>query len=220
MTARRLYSATIALTAAVLLSACDFWPKDLDPLAGSITRSGAGETTALLLGGDVVVIIVESSPLFESSQSDLEIAATAIADQAIEFSPVLPESIVVTFYKDQILDDANSAREFIFLLEDNRPVLQPSMDFDAAGPLMREEFETQYIDRLGDALTPSQRECVLRASEKRAVTAGDPETVDPASVAFLSPETWNDLDAFGRRLILGQAIVTEALFDCAQTPDA
>lgn len=216
----RFCSTTILLTAVLMLSGCDFWPKDLDPLAESITRGGAGKTTALLLGGDVVVIIIESSPLFEQSPSDQVAAASEIAEQAIAFSPVIPESIVITFYEGAIRDDAYSMREFIFLLQDNRPVLQPSMDLDASGPLTREEFETQYIDRLGDALTANERECVLRASEQRAVSAGDPETVDPADVAFLTPETWNNLDAFGKRLILAQAIVTEALFDCAQTPDA
>ena len=50
----------------------------------------------------------------------------------------------------------------------------------------------------------------------RARDAGDPETLDPANVEFLTAETWDALDAFGKRLILTQAIITEALFLCAQ----
>jgi hypothetical protein len=48
--------------------------------------------------------------------------------------------------------------------------------------------------------------------EKRAHVAGDPETPDPESVDLLSAETWNDLDVFGKRIILTQAVTTKALF--------
>jgi hypothetical protein len=53
--------------------------------------------------------------------------------------------------------------------------------------------------------------------EKRAHVAGDPETPDPESVDLLSAETWNDLDVFGKRIILTQAVTTKALFVCAGT---
>ncbi len=213
-------SITTALIAAVLISACDFRPDELEPLAESITRGGAGDTTAWLLGGNVLVITIQNSPLYGQPQADLENTATAIAEQAVEFSPQPLESIAVSFYENEISDAAESVREFIFLVTDNQPVLQPELNFDATGPLTPGEIKTLYIDPLNDSLTQEQSECALSKSEKLADTAGDPEFLDPANVTFLSPVSWNELDAFGRRLILGQAIVTEAMFACLQNPDA
>lgn len=72
-------------------------------------------------------------------------------------------------------------------------------------------------------MTEEQRVCVLGEIEKRAHVAGDPETLDPASVEFLSAvstDTWNALDAFGKRIILAQAITTKALFFCVSTQKA
>ena len=89
----RFLSTKLVLLAAVLVSACDFWPRDLEPLAESVSRQVSGEATAWLLGGDVVVIDVTNSPLYRAVQPELEAQATAIAEQAIAFIEAPLESI-------------------------------------------------------------------------------------------------------------------------------
>ena len=65
-----------------------------------------------------------------------------------------------------------------------------------------------------------RRECIRSEVTRLAQLAGDPETLDPASMEYLSAETWNLLDAFGKRIILTQAITTQALFECVSPQGA
>jgi len=207
---------------AILVSACDFWPKNLKPLAESISQQVSGETTAWLVGGDSIVINVANSARYRANQSELEALATEIAGQAIGFSEAPLEAIAITFYKREVSEDPEKMREFIFVVMENRPVLQPYLDVNATGPLTLDEVQAA-VDRLGESVTEEQRVCVLGEIEKRAHVAGDPETLDPASVEFLSAvstDTWNALDAFGKRIILAQAITTKALFFCVSTQKA
>lgn len=204
---------------AVLVSACDFWPKDLKPLAESISEQVSGETTAWLLGGDSIVVNVANSPRYRATQSDLEALATEIAGQAIEFSQAPLEAIAITFFEGAVSDDPEKMREFIFVVLENRPILQPDLDVNATGPLTLDEVQAA-VERLGESVTDEQRECVLGEMEKRADIAGDPETIDPSSEEFLSAvstDTWNNLDSFGKRIILTQVITTKALFFCVST---
>ncbi|MBT8058242.1 MAG: hypothetical protein KJO33_01530 [Gammaproteobacteria bacterium] len=216
----RLRFITSLFLAAILLSACDFWPKDLEPLAESIGRQVSGETTAWLVSGDSIVINVANSPSYRMPQSELEAQATGIAEQAIGYSEAPLEAVVITYYEGEVSDDLEKMREFIFLVMENRPVLQPNLDLDATGPLTVDEIQAamdrldESYDSLGKSLAGEHRECVVEEVEKRARDAGDPDTLDPASVEFLTPETWNALDSFGKRLILTQAITTKALFAC------
>lgn len=198
----------------VLVSGCDLWPEDLEPLAESITQRVSGETTAWLVGGDVVVIDVASSPLYRTDPLELETLATEIAEQTVAYSTAALEGIVITFHQGAVSEDPEKMREFVFLVTENHPVLQPHLDVNATGPLTLLEVQTQFIDRMDESLTIKQRECVLEEVEKLARIAGDPETLDPASVEFLSAGTWNQLDAFGKRLILAQSITTKAFFIC------
>ena len=206
--------------AAFLLTACDFWPRNLEPLAESISQQVSGDATALLLGGDVLVIDVAGSPLYRESQARLEASATGIAEQAMASSPAPLESIAITFHEGEISDDTEKIRDFIFIVVEDRPVLQPDLDIDATGPLTAEEIQAavEGIEKsLGSPDAPlrnERRECMRREVERLARVAGDPETLDPASMEYLSAETWNLLDAFGKRIILTQAITTQAMFDC------
>ena len=199
----------------ILVSACDFWPQDLAPLAESIEQQVSGETRALRVGGDIVLIDVSHSPLYRTARPDLEATATEIAEQAIAYVAVPLESIVITFHAGEISEDPENEHEFIFLVMDGRPVLQPQFDIDATGPLSPEEVQAA-VDRLGDSFTGEQKTCVVREVEQQARDAGDPETLDPADFEFLPAETWNDLDAFGKRIILTGAITTQALFSCVR----
>lgn len=210
----RLLSILTCLLATTVVSACDLWPRDLQPLAESITRQVAGETTAWLVGGDVVVIDVAGSPLYRADRAELEISATEVAAQAIAFSSAPLESIVITFHAGAVSGDPDKTREFIFLVMEGRPVLQPFLDVDAAGPLTLLEIQNLSIHHVEGSLTAGQLECILEEAERLATIAGDPETLDPASLEFLSAGTWSQLDAFGRRLMLAQSITTKALFSC------
>jgi hypothetical protein len=211
----RLRYLTTALLAVILVSACDFWPQDLAPLAESIKQQVSGETRALRVGGDVVLIDVANSPFYRKARPELEATATEIAEQAIALTTVPLESIVVTFHAGEISEDPEKEHEFIFLVMDGRPVLQPQFDIDATGPLSPEEVQAA-VDRLGDSFSGEQKKCVSGEVEQRARAAGDPETLDPADFEFLPAETWNDLDAFGKRIILTGAITTQALFSCVR----
>ena len=138
------------------------------------------------------------------------------------------ESIVITFYEDRETDSSDKEREFIFLIMKNRPVLQPHLPRNATGPLTKEEIQVaivrmdQSYDQVEKSLTDEHRECVLATLEKRAAEAGDPEDLDPATVEFVTSDTWYLFDAAGRRILLAQALVSEALFSCAdsRTPEA
>jgi len=198
----------------MLVGACDFWPRDLEPLAESISGQASGETTAWLVAGDVVVIDVAGSPFYRQDPAELETLATDIAEQTVAYISAPLESIAVTFHEGEISENAEKRRQFIFLVTENHPVLQPYIDVDVTGPLTDEELQAA-VDRMGESVTGEQRSCVLGEVERRARTAGDPETVDPASVEFLPAGNWDDLDAFARRLFLAQAITTKALFVCA-----
>lgn len=206
---------------AILVSACDLWPNELKPLAESIEKQVCGDTTVWLLSGDVVVINIAGSASYRMPQSELKVLATGIAEQAIEHAAKSLESIAITFYEDQVSVGSDRMREFIFLVIKDRPVLQPYLPHNAAGPLTNEEIQAaiarmdQSYEHLEKSLTGEHRECVLAELERRAQDAGDPETLDPATVEFLMSKSWYLLDASAKRIFLAQALTSKALFSCA-----
>jgi len=211
----------LAALAALLLSACDFWPRELEPLAESVAEQVSGATTAWLVGGDVLLIDVAGSPLYAQPLPDLERSASGLADQAVAFTTGPLESIVITFHEGEVSDDPDRTREFIFLVLEGRPVLQPPLELGATGPLTAAELEAA-VDRLGERASEDRRACVLGEAQERARAAGDPETLDSENVAsmqIMPAATWAALDAAGRRLFLAQMIITEALFDCVSRGD-
>jgi len=90
------------------------------------------------------------------------------------------------------------------------------VDLDARGPLTLEELDIDFSALGVPGLGEDGRRCVLDEVAAVVQVAGDPETVDPATVEFLSDgsENWSDLGPGGRRIILAQAITTEAFFHC------
>jgi hypothetical protein len=162
------------------------------------------------------VITVAGAPLYGGNPTELATAATGIAAQAIEFSTFPLESVVITLHETEVSEDSETTREFIFLVEGDRPVLQPHMDFDATGPLTVTEVRNLMIDRMAEPLSDEQRACVLREVEERARAAGDPETLDPAAVELLPAENRDRVDASGRRLVLARATATKAFLVCGR----
>ena len=108
---------------ATLLSACDYWPKELRPLAESIDEQVSGETVAWLVGSDVVVIMIGKSPLYERPAPELEPVAADLAAQAIRFVDVPLESVAVTFVEGDVHDEAEGEKEFLFLVTGDGPEL-------------------------------------------------------------------------------------------------
>jgi hypothetical protein len=90
---------------------------------------------------------------------------------------------------------------------------------DTKGPLTLEEVKTNLMDQMDKPFQEIRRECIYTEIEERAQAAGDPETLDPATIELLPSEHWESVGAFGRRLVLAQAILTKALFVCAQQND-
>ena len=209
--------------AAVLTSACDLLPNQLKPFEESLEQQLSGDATVWLLGGDVVIIDVSGSPSYRMQETELGGLATEIAEQAMEYAGKPLESIVVTFHEDRETGSSDKEREFIFLIMKNRPVLQPHLPRNATGPLTKEEIQAaivridQSYDQMEKSLTDEHRECVLATLERRAADAGDPEDLDPATVEFLAADTWYLFDASGKRILLAQALVSEALFSCANS---
>ena len=204
----------LGVLAATALTACDFWPRQLESLADSIGQQVSGEATVWLAGGDVVIIDVANSPLYGEASSSLEAVATDIAQQTVAFTEQSLESIVITFHQGVLSEEPERMRSFVFMVQAGIPVLQPFMDLDATGPLSAEEIDAA-MDRLGDSLGEDRLHCARKKLGQLAAEAGDPETFDPGSNRFLPTENWAALDAFGKRLVLVQALSTQAVFDCA-----
>jgi len=87
--------------------------------------------------------------------------------------------------------------------------------FDATGPLTLAEVQSNFFVFMDEPLEGERKECVFREVEARARAAGDPETLDPATVELLPVDHWDRLDPDGKRIILTQAITTKAFFVCA-----
>jgi len=88
---------------------------------------------------------------------------------------------------------------------------------DATGPLTLAEIQANFFSFMEEPLEEERKECVFREVAERARAAGDPETLDPATVEFLSADGWERLDSSGKRLILTQAITTKAFFACSRS---
>ncbi|MGB5494742.1 MAG: hypothetical protein WBM97_09720 [Sedimenticolaceae bacterium] len=219
---RTFFFVLLCLTA-VLTGACDLLPNQLKPFEETLEQQLSGDATVWLLGGDVVIIDVSGSPSYRMQETELGGLATEIAEQAMEYAERPLESIVVTFYEDRETDGSDKEREFIFLVMKNRPVLQPHLPRNATGPLTNEEIQAaivrmdQSYDQMEKSLTDGHRECVLATLERRAAGAGDPEHLDPATVEFLTSDTWYLLDGSAKRIFLAQALLSEALFSCADS---
>ena len=86
--------------------------------------------------------------------------------------------------------------------------------FDASGPLTLHEIQSNYLVFMDEPLEGKRKECVFIEIQKGASAAGDPESLDPETVEFLPVENWHRLGQDGRRIILTQAILTQAFFNC------
>ncbi len=96
-----------------------------------------------------------------------------------------------------------------------KPIFQ--VDADARGQLTMDELQLSIPKRIAERLTSEQARCVYREVRLLADAAGDPRTLDPADVTFLAdndPADWHALKPHPKRVILAQAIVSEAFQIC------
>ena len=83
------------------------------------------------------------------------------------------------------------------------------------GPLTMKELQINIPQHLAAMMTERRQKCFLEKIGELAKEAGDPETLNPADVAFLPTDgSWDDLTFFGRRSLLAQAIVSRAITLC------
>lgn len=90
----------------------------------------------------------------------------------------------------------------------------PPYIFGRTGPLTLEEVRVNLVDRMDTELSEARRECVYREIQASAAAAGDPESLDPATVEAMPTKSWSSLDADGKRLILSQVLTTNAFRAC------
>ncbi|MEM8792145.1 MAG: hypothetical protein AAGE80_11040 [Pseudomonadota bacterium] len=83
------------------------------------------------------------------------------------------------------------------------------------GPLTLDELQINIPAELDSMMTDETRACFLRKIGELAAKAGDPETLDPAEVAYLPTDgSWDDLTIYARRGILAQAVISRAIALC------
>ncbi|MEM7562288.1 MAG: hypothetical protein AAF353_04455 [Pseudomonadota bacterium] len=89
------------------------------------------------------------------------------------------------------------------------------MLFEHAGPLTSGEIQ-HFLSGMKESvpLDESTLTCLHREAETRAKTRGDPDTLDPYNVDLMPAGQWEQLDRAGKRIILTQVIINQALFEC------
>ena len=87
---------------------------------------------------------------------------------------------------------------------------------NATGPLTPEELQINIPAEIDKQLTDKNRECAMKKIAELAEEAGDPETVDMVALGYLPPdfEGWTNLRPWGRRSLLGQAVVSRGFAMC------
>lgn len=90
-----------------------------------------------------------------------------------------------------------------------------SVDQNGIGPLTMSELQINIPSAIDKYLSNEDRSCALKAIERLAMEAGDPETLNSSSVAYLpDQETWSQLTSSNKRIILAQAITSRAFAVC------
>jgi hypothetical protein len=89
-------------------------------------------------------------------------------------------------------------------------------DPNATGPLTLDELQIRIPEEIDKQLSDKNRACALKKIAELAEEAGDPETVDMVALGYLSADFdgWEKLRPYGRRGILGQAIVSRGFALC------
>lgn len=118
--------------------------------------------------------------------------------------------VFYTFYSDKESAEfhVQSAKEAPFFVVDRY----------ATGPLTLDELQINIPKKINAELTESKRACFFNAVKKRALEAGNPETLDPNDFPYWNGKTslsdWNQQSNYMKRVLLAQAIISWAMIDC------
>ena len=83
------------------------------------------------------------------------------------------------------------------------------------GPLTGNEI--QYLtSKMKESIGDEVAECLLKVATVRASKLGDPETLDPTTVELLPVDQWSMLDKSGKRSILTQVVINQAIPLCTR----
>jgi len=85
--------------------------------------------------------------------------------------------------------------------------------FNTEGPLTQDEID-YFLSKLQQPQSEAYQACMSLEAKLRAEKIGDPETLDPSTVDLLPTDHWNDLDKPGRRILLTQVIMNQAIIEC------
>ena len=91
---------------------------------------------------------------------------------------------------------------------------EPSPFEVSNGPLTSAEIE-YFTSELKESPDDEAEKCIVEEAKLRASKVGDPETLDPATVEILPVNRWRHLDKHGKRLILTQVILNQAILHCS-----
>tara|TARA_B110000116_G_C16470240_1_gene417801 strand:+ start:87 stop:623 length:537 start_codon:yes stop_codon:yes gene_type:complete len=83
------------------------------------------------------------------------------------------------------------------------------------GPLSSEEIQ-DFSSKMNESIGNEVAECLLKEATVRASKLGDPETLDPTMVELLPVDQWSALGKSGRRTILTQVVLSQAIPTCTQ----
>ena len=81
------------------------------------------------------------------------------------------------------------------------------------GPLTAGEI-AQLTDGMEATVSAEIVSCIVEGATLRAAAVGDPEQLDAAGVELLPVEQWASLDTSGKRLILTQVVINQAIPSC------
>lgn len=83
------------------------------------------------------------------------------------------------------------------------------------GPLTNDEIQ-YFTSNMGDSLSENVAKCLSHEATILASKIGDPEMLDPNTVELLPVDQWSELNKFGKRLILTQVVINQAILPCTR----
>ena len=94
-------------------------------------------------------------------------------------------------------------------------LFEPSPFDTSNGPLTSNEIQ-YFTSNMQESLSDEVADCLAEEATARASTIGDPETLAPTKVDLLPVDQWGALDKSGKRLILTQVVINQAIPLCTQ----
>ena len=94
-----------------------------------------------------------------------------------------------------------------------------SSPFGTSSGALTEEEIRKFTSNISETMGEEIAMCLAKQAMARAEQIGDPQTLNPDTVALLPVEQWDSLDRSGKRLILTQVVINQAIPVCTQAGD-